>query len=834
MTRNYLLRLQLGLLLLIGFIASAQTTPQQQQAAERAEKILHQMTLEEKIAYIGGYNDFYIRAIPRLGVPELKMSDGPIGLRNDGDSTAYPAGIALAASWDTELAKRMGAAMGSDARARGVHFLLGPGVNIYRAPMGGRNFEYFGEDPYLASRMAVADIEGIQSQGVIATVKHYAGNNQEWDRHNVSSDIDERTLREIYLPAFEYAVKEAHVGAIMDSYNLLNGVHLTQNGRMNTEISRQDWGFTGIVMSDWDATYDGVAAANGGLDIEMPNGKFMSPETILAAVKSGAVKEATIDDKVRHILETAIEFGFFDRPQKIVSIPLNDPESRAVALKAAQEGAVLLKNSGILPLDRAKIKTIAVIGPNAGVAVTGGGGSSLVHPFAAATPVQAIRELVGSSVNVSYQAGVLLTADLFKNTPFTTTPDGNMPGMVAEFFNNRDLAGPPALKRTDAHIAFNWGEGSYTDGGPTDNFSARWSGYFTPAESGTYGFSISGDDGFRLFVDDKPVIEQWQYQGETLVTKKLPLTAGHHYKLKLEYFEGTGQASIGFGISNGVTNAMGQGTEAARHADAVILCVGFDDKTEGEGADRSFDLPEDQLALIHSVEAANKNTIIVLNAGGNVDMTPFLDATPALLHVWYSGQEGAKAMAQIVFGDVNPSGKLPVSFERRWEDNATYNSYYDKTGSKHVKYTEGVFLGYRHFDKTGIKPMFPFGFGLSYTTFQYGGLQIVPAQGDSHGTVAVTFQITNTGAREGAETAEVFVADKHAKIERPVKELKGFAKVNLKPGETRPVTIQLDRRAFAYYDVVRHQWTVVPGTFDILVGGSAEKIFLQGKVNLSQ
>src|ERR1039458_9138411 len=233
MTRNYLLRLQFGLLLLIGFIASAQTTPQQQQAAERAAKILHHMTPEEKIAYIGAYNDFYIRAIPRLGVPELKMSDGPIGLRNDGDSTAYPAGIALAASWDTELAKRMGAAMGSDARARGVHFLLGPGVNIYRAPMGGRNFEYFGEDPYLASRMAVADIEGIQSQGVIATVKHYAGNNQEWDRHNVSSDIDERTLREIYLPAFEYAVKEAHVGAIMDSYNLLNGVHLTQNGRMN-------------------------------------------------------------------------------------------------------------------------------------------------------------------------------------------------------------------------------------------------------------------------------------------------------------------------------------------------------------------------------------------------------------------------------------------------------------------------------------------------------------------------------------------------------------------------------------------------------------------------
>jgi beta-glucosidase len=823
------LKFQIILFVAFAIAASAQTAPTAKQASERADKILRQMTLEEKIDYIGGDKDFYIRAIPRLGVPALKMADGPLGVRNYGDSTAYPAGIAMAASWDLDLVKQVGTGLGSDARARGVHFLLGPGVNIHRAPMCGRNFEYFGEDPYLASRMAVADIEGIQSQGVIATVKHFDANNQEWDRHNVSSDIDERTLREIYLPTFEYAVKEAHVGAIMDSYNLLNGVHMTQNGRMNTEIVRGDWGFTGVMMSDWTSTYDGVAAANGGLDIEMPYGKFMNRATLLAAVKSGKVKEATIDEKVRRILQTAIAFGFFDRPQELAT-PKNNPESNAIALKAAREGAVLLKNEGLLPFDRTKIKTIAVIGPNAGVAVTGGGGSSLVHPFSADSPQVAVQKLLGSAVTVNFKPGVVISSEVFKNTTFTTTADGKTPGMLAEFFNNGDLHGSPALKRTDAQVNFDWGMGSYTDGGPVNNFSARWTGYFTPAANGIYDLMVTGDDGIRLYVDDKMVLENWNYHGMKVDVKKMPFTAGHHYKLKLEYHQGNGQASVGFGISSGPANELNEATEAAKNADAVILCVGFSPASEGEGSDRKFALAPDQVELIRSVLAANKKTVVVLNAGGNVDMQPFIDATPALLHVWYGGQAGATAMAQILFGDVNPSGKLPVSFERRWEDNATYNSYYDKNGSKRVHYSEGVFLGYRHFDQSGIKPMFPFGFGLSYTTFQYGGLKIGSASPDS--TVPVTFEITNSGTREGAEVAEVYVGEKHPKIARPVKELKGFARVDLKPGETRSVTVNLDRRAFSYYDVNSKQWTVDPGEYDILVGQSSQAIELKGAVEM--
>ena len=309
----------------------------------RVDSLLKQMTLEEKITLIGGINDFYTPPIPRLGIPSLRMSDGPIGVHDYGLTTAYPAGIALAATWNVELAQRFGVSMGKDARARGVNFILGPGLNIYRAPMCGRNFEYFGEDPFLTSRIAVSAIKGIQSQGVIATAKHFAGNNQEYDRNNISSDIDERTLREIYLPAFEASVKEAKVGAVMNSYNLVNGVHMTQNPHLNIDILKRDWGFDGILMSDWGSTYDGVAAANGGLDLEMPTGTLMNQASLLPAVKDGRVSEATIDDKVRRILRKAIQFGFFDRSQTDTALPLYSQEGRQITLEIAREGMVLLK-----------------------------------------------------------------------------------------------------------------------------------------------------------------------------------------------------------------------------------------------------------------------------------------------------------------------------------------------------------------------------------------------------------------------------------------------------------------------------------------------------------
>jgi beta-glucosidase len=813
-------------------ISAAQAAGVPGDIEKRVDSIVRQMTLEEKITYIGGINNFFIRAIPRVGIPELKMSDGPMGVHDYGPATAYPAGIALAASWDVDLARRAGAMMGDDARARGVHFILAPGVNIYRAPMCGRNFEYFGEDPFLASRVAVSIIEGIQSRRVIATAKHFMGNNQEYDRHNVSSNIDERTMREIYLPAFEAAVKEARVGAIMDSYNLVNGIRMTQNDYLNSKILKQEWGFRGILMSDWDSTYDGIAAANAGLDLEMPSGRFMNVQTLMAAVNEGKVSVATIDDKVRRILRTAIEFGFFDSPQEDKSIPAYNQPGRELVRQEARESMVLLKNSGnLLPLDKSNVKTIAVVGPDSYPAVPGGGGSSQTTPFNAVSFMEGISNYLGAGAKVLYVQDDPPLNDVFQRQQFVTALGGEA-GLKGEYFNNQDLEGSPALTRTDRLVAFNWGEGSYATDGPVDHFSARWTGYFVPRTSDDYKLYTSADDGVRLFIDDEQVINDWQRHAEKLNSYTRHLEVGHAYRIRLEYFEAVGSASVSFGVAS-AQEFVGRDTKAvAAKADVAIVCVGFDPATESEGSDRTFQLPPGQDELIRQISSVNKNTIVVITSGGSVDMTQWIDRIPGVIEAWYPGQEGGTALAQILFGEYSPSGKLPASFERKWEDNATFRSYYPKPGEKQLEYTEGVFLGYRHFDRDGVKPLFPFGYGLSYTTFAYHNLKVSPVTGKLNQPVIVSFDVENTGHRDGAEIAQVYVGDTHASVPRPVKELKGFARIELKPGESRHVSVALDRRAFSFYDVKQKDWSAEPGRFDILVGGSSEKIELQGAFTL--
>lgn len=810
----------------------AQSVQPKPDVESRVDSILSKMTTDEKIEILAGINDFYTRPIPRLGIPSLRMSDGPMGVHDYGLTTAYPAGIALAASWDVDLAHRFGVAMGKDARAHGVHFILGPGMNIYRAPMNGRNFEYFGEDPYLASRMAVNDIKGIQEQGVVAVAKHFAGNNSEFARMTLSSDIDERTLREIYLPAFEASVKEARVGAVMVAYNLVNGVYMTENTHLNIDILKKDWGFNCILMSDWGATHNGVAAANGGLDLEMPSPSFMNRETLLPALEDGRVSIATIDDKVRRILRTAIAFGFFDRPQTDSSIPLYSEEGREVALEEARGGMVLLKNEGnLLPLDQNKLKTIAVIGPNAYPAVIGGGGSSETKPFQAVSFLEGISDHVGTKVSVLYDVDLPVLDDVFENSQFTTEPGGET-GLKAEYFSNQELTGPPALTRVDPHVHFDWGEGSFEQGQPVDHFSVRWTGYFTPKDSGDYEFFTSADDGARLYVDDERIIDDWLPQSQTLATAIRHLEAGKFYKVRMEYFEDVGSAIVGMGVTR-ADAFVGVKTKAlAAKSDAVIICVGFDSKTESEGADRPFQLPGGQDELIRQISAVNKNTIVVLTAGGNVDMMPWIDKVPVVLHTWYPGQEAGTALAQILFGDYSPSGKLPASLERRWEDNPVYHSYYPPPGQSRVQYSEGLFIGYRGYDRSETKPLFPFGFGLSYTTFAYSNLSVMPKTG-SGDQVTVSFDVKNTGHREGAEVAELYVGDPHASVPRPVKELKGFAKVDLKPGESKRVTLKLDHRSFSYYDVAKKDWTAEPGPFTILIGSSSDKIQLKDTFTLT-
>ena len=797
----------------------------------RVDSLLSQMTMEEKIDLLGGVDGFYVRGVPRLGVPRIKMADGPLGVRNYGPATAMAAGIALAATWNPDLAERVGKEIGRDARAKGVHFLLGPGVNIYRAPMNGRNFEYFGEDPFLASRIAVGYIKGLQSQGVSATIKHFMGNNSEFDRHNTDSVIDERTMREIYLPVFEAAVRDAHVGAIMDSYNLTNGVHMTQNGYLNIDVVKKEWGFDGIIMSDWSSTYNAVAAANGGLDLEMPFGAFLNRQNLLPAVKQGEVSAATIDDKVRRILRVAARFGWLDRQQTDLSIPRYNRQGREVALQAARESMVLLKNeSALLPLSRNDVKSIAVIGPNAYPAVPVGGGSARVEPFAAVSFLEGLGNYPGTTVPIYYNRGVPTLSEMAEATNFLTAAADGQKGLRAEYFQLAELTGDPKLTRMESHINFN--------GPPEHTLSNRWTGYYLPQHPGLYDIFVesTGEDGdfYRLYVDDQLVFNNWTISTAVMNSTSLQFEATAH-KVVLEQH---GRSSLRMGIvaRDGVVDQ--QAKLLAAKAGVVVVALGFDPEIEREGGDRTFRLPPGQEQLIKEMQAANKKLVVVITSGGAVDMSSWLDGVPTVLQAWYPGQEGGTALAEILFGDVNPSGRLPVSFERRWEDNPVHDSYYPQDGTKRVMFKEGIFVGYRGYERGGKKPLFPFGYGLSYTSFTYSNLAIVPAVAKSASksvwAALVSFDVTNTGKREGAEVAQVYIADKHSPVERPAKELKGFVKINLEAGEKRRIQVMLGQKDLSYYDVNSQRWSATPGRFAVLVGSSSENIQLQGSLMLPE
>jgi len=800
------------------------------------------MTLEEKVDYIGG-TGFAVRAVPRLGLPALQMSDGPIGVRSNSrfPSTTYAGGIGLAATWNRDLAQQIGEGIGKDARARGVHFMLGPGVNIYRSPVNGRNFEYFGEDPFLSSAMAVNYIEGMQKQGVSATVKHFLGNNSEFNRHNSDSMIDERTLREIYLPVFEAAVRQAHVGAIMDSYNLLNGVHLTQNGYFNVDVARKDWGFDGVMMSDWVATYDGVAAANAGLDLEMPNGAFMNRKNLLPAVADGRVKEATLDEKIRHILMTAGRFGWLDGTQTDLSLSTYNQPNHLVALQAARESIVLLKNdNNLLPLDPAKIRSVLVIGPDAYPAQPVGGGSAAVLAFSPVSILDGISNLLGTKATVYYQRGLPTITQLAADTNFVTEEQNGQRGLKFEVFENADLSGTPVSTGTMPHINR---AGTTWDDIDLEMFlsqnkpaSHRWTGYYVAAESGTYEIAVQSPvegAGYRVNLDGKTILENWKDSRGLQDHAVLQLTSGPHKIIVEDFQRGLVGGRLRVGIIPQSKLVNENAAKQAAKVDAVIVAAGFDKDSESEGADRTFTLPFGQDELIRQIAAQNRNTIVAITSGGNVDSGAWLSQTPAYLEMWFPGEAGGTALAEVLFGAVNPSGRLPATFEKRREDNPTFASYYPQDDTNRVVYNEGIFVGYRGYEHNKTQPLFPFGFGLSYTAFKFSNLTVKDASTSAVPKFEVSFDVANTGTRAGAEVAQVYVSDSHASVPRPPKELKGFAKVNLKPGESKRVTVPLDVRSLAYYDVAGKQWRAEAGTFQVLVGSSSQQIDLTGQLKLA-
>lgn len=827
----------------------------------RVDDLLAKMTLEEKIALLGG-TGFETKANARLGIPELTMSDGPVGVRWE-KSTAFPAGVAMAASWDPDLVTRIGAAIGREAKAHGRDVLLGPCLNIQRVPQGGRNFESFGEDPYLASRMAVAYVRGVQQERVIATPKHFAANNQETQRNSIDTRVDERTLYEIYLPAFRAAVQEANAWAVMSAYNKLNGFWCSENPRLLTDILKREWGFNGLVMSDWGAVHSAAPTANAGCDLEMPRGDNMNEKQLLPAVERGEVAVAVIDDKVRRILRAMFAMGVFDRHGRPApGGVLDTPAHRELAREAAIDAAVLLKDEGtLLPLDAGRLKSIAVIGPNAAIARTGGSGSSRVTPFYSVSPLEAVRKRVGSTVRIAYGAGCGMRGDPTPLEPKYLAPAGGRPGshgLLAEYFDNVELRGTPVATRIDERIEFSLGrqltpeETKFLPRGiKTQNFSVRWTGSLTPDKTAEYEFTARADDGVRVFLDGAVLIDGWIQMPRSGKQATIRLEANHAYPIKIEYFQKSGAASIRIGWRLADSELLRAAVEAARKADIALLFVGLSASYDAEGSDRdTLALPANQEQLIQAIVAANPRTVVVLNSGAPVVMETWVDRVPAVLEAWYPGQEAGNAIAALLFGDRTPSGKLPATFLKRWEDSPAYGHFPGQNGT--VDYAEGVFVGYRHFDRAEIEPRFPFGYGLSYTTFAYRDLTVTPeaitvgsglpfdspahplAQGRQAGTagpqIQVGFDIENTGTREGAEVAQVYVRDEQASVPRPVRELKAFRKILLKPGQRQRVTVTLDRSAMAFYDVNRHDWVVEPGAFEVLVGSSSRDIRLRGRV----
>ncbi|NLG85286.1 MAG: hypothetical protein GX493_11930 [Firmicutes bacterium] len=813
--------------------------------AVRVETLFSKLTLREKIALLSGRDAWRTAAVERLGLPSLVMTDGPHGVRSTrdpgriyGPATSFPTGIAMASSWNPELIMRVGTALAEEALAMGCDILLGPCINIVRNPLGGRTFESFGEDPYLAGRLAVAYVKGLQGRGVGASVKHFACNNQETERMRGSSVVDERTLREIYLPAFEAAVKEADPWTVMCSYNKINGVYASENRRLLREILKEEWGFAGAVVSDWGATHATAAAVEAGLDLEMPGPAKHFGELLYEAVRLGQLEEAVIDEAVRRVLRLIVLSGRLDGEAKRPSGAVNTPAHQALARELAEESIVLLKNEGgLLPLRREGLRHLAVIGPNARALLVSGGGSACLVPPYVISPWEGLAELLGDSVRLEHEEGCANhVSPIALPTTWFRPPTGEGHGLWGEYFAGAGFAGAPVFTRLDERIEFWWWKA-----GPDEErmdgreYAVRWRGYFAPPRGGRYRFRLEHTGICRFYLDGRLVESVQREEDPSATTFTVELNEGGRHPAVIEYIKPAAQ-EIGFlrvlcarvPTREEEDKEIASAAALAALADAAVVCVGMPPGYETEGADRpDLDLPGRQGDLIRAVAAANPRTVVVVNAGAPVTM-PWIEQVPAVLYALYPGQEGGRAIARILLGEVNPSGRLPVTFPRRLEDTP---AFLDCLGGLEVRYGEGIFVGYRYYDRRDIVPLFPFGHGLSYTTFAYDELS-APRQARIGETVRLSVRVTNTGPRAGKEVVQVYGHDVESSLPRPPKELKAFAKVALAPGESKTVEFALDERAFAFYHPHRGGWTVEPGEFELLVGSSSRDIRAEATLEL--
>jgi len=810
--------------------------------SERVDALVASLTLDEQAALTAGADMWSTVAIDRVGLPAVRVTDGPNGSRGSmfsgPTSACFPCGPALASTWDVDLITTVAVAMGEEARAKGARVLLAPTVNLHRHPLSGRNFECHSEDPYLASRMAVAYITGVQSTGVAATVKHFAANDAEWHRMIASSEVDERALRELYLRPFEAAVREAGAWAIMTAYNKLGGTYCSEHGWLIETLLREEWGFDGLVMSDWYGTHSTVEAAEAGLDLEMPGPTAHRGAALVAAVNEGRLEAKTVAARARRVVQLAERVGTLDEGGPEPDQSIDRPEHRALIRRASADGIVLLQNDGgLLPLDLTTVGRLAVIGPNAYSTQVQGGGSATVSPHYVVSVLDAIRARCGSDTVVTYEPGCSLDRGM---PPLDLRRLAD--GLSVSYINGDDPRGPVVHTETAHRATLRW-LGDPAPGVTAGHFAVRAVASYIASATGVHSWSLQSAGRSRLLIDGELVVDNWepkpggdQFFGAGSIEAKadLALVEGQAYDLVVEAVAPEGPiAGIHIGCQPPIPqDPLGRAVALAADSDAVILVVGTTPQWESEGFDRrSLDLPGDQPELIARVAAVNCRCAVILNTGAPI-AAPWADKVAAVAQVWFGGQEVGNAAVDVITGAVNPAGRLPTSYPVRLSDAA---AFLDVPGEdERIRYSEGVFMGYRWHDKREIAPRWCFGHGLSYTTFGYADLTTTVTRSGPAPSVSIALTVTNTGDHAGQEVVQVYVggAPTPHGISRPVRELRAFTKVSLDPGATVPVGLTLSADAFTRWDPTTHGWVIDPGEYEITVGASSRDLRLTSRVTI--
>ena len=802
----------------------------------KAKNLLKELTLDEKVTLLSGFNNWYTNKIERLNIPSIKMSDGPNGVRGDGtsgkSSACFPCPILMGSTWNEDLFYEIGEALGEEANDKDVDVLLGPTINLHRHPLGGRHFENYSEDPFLVGKLATAYVKGVQSKKVSACLKHFIANDTEFERHTSSSNVDERTLREVYLLPFEMGVKEGNSKSVMSAYNKLNNIYCSSHKELLIDILKKEWNFDGYVVSDWGAALETVENAHGGLDLEMPGPGNTWGKKLLEAVTEGLVDEEVINDKVERILNIAEFSGRFDSPENKLEKSNIRKSHNKLLRKVASEGMVLLKNKKILPLKKSAIKKLAVIGPNAKNSQIIGGGSASLKPHYQIHPFEALQERFSDDFSISYAEGAKTNKYLPKLNErlFSNSEDG----FLVEYFDkeiNKDKLISSEVLKGNKFWVFEGFAKDIINKEERPSVIVRFSCDYSPDVSGEHDFEIFGIGLGKLKIDGKVLIDNWNEttQGEAFFSfatapkrNSIYLDKNETYKFEVEYFFEGRFPAIHFGcMPPEKENLLEEAIKTSREADAVILIVGTNSDWETEGNDRSeLALPADQDKLIESVIKENANTVVVINSGSPVSM-PWINDSNAILQSWFGGQEYGNALADLIFGEINPSGKLPTTFPVQIEDTPAFNYYPGKNSQ--MNYEEKLLIGHRWYERKGKKPLFPFGFGLSFTKFSFSDLEVIKKDDLN---INCKFRIKNFGEMDGHEVAQCYVAFLKAEEDEPLKTLQSFKKVFIEKNKEIELEISLNKRNFSYWDVDKKDWMVKPGEYRIDIGSSSEKIEL--------